>query len=581
MISGSDPGLFPIAPEGSLPFLTSAIVCSNSDFMDYFSLKAACKETEDRFAGRKVRNAVQASPEKVILSFEREGEILLSAAPTRPGVFLPPEKVLSESLASPFNEILSQRVRGAALVSLSMPDAGERIVFLHFEPGWPRKAGGEIILALEVMGRRSNMALLEKKRILQPLRPVSAGKSPQRPFLPGLTWKVPPLRPGKPPEDIKSPDLPDLGGLSRSELTETLTRTIKGLSPFTASQILLHASDGGRTSMVQVLRDMLDSADGARGWLYASGGKTWLCPFKPAIPEGEKGEVRPFQPFSAASWTWLKTDPALAEGEHKMDSQPLADLERMESRLEKTLSFLEKEQKRCSNHEDLRVKGQALLIHASGIKAGIPSVALANPLDPEKTLLIDLDPALSTWRNTDHYFREARRLSRGLEEVSRRRAVVEKDLGRARRAREALLERGDPDPALALLKKPPKGGRSLSAPFKGPGRRHTFGGFTILVGKSALDNERVTFQAAKPEDLWLHARDYPGSHVVILSGKKKVPEEVIRFAADLAAENSGARREVSPEVIVTQRKWVKRIKGGKGKVALERSRTMRIKRREK
>jgi len=325
---------------------------------------------------------------------------------------------------------------------------------------------------------------------------------------------------------------------------------------------------------------MLDSADGARGWLYAAGGKTWICPFQPVIPEGEKGEVRPFQPFSAASWAWLKTDPALAAGNNETNGQLLADLEREESRLEKTLSFLEKEQERCTSHEDLRLKGQALLIHTLDITAGRSSVTLANPLDPDKTLLIDLDPALSAGRNADHYFREARRLRRGLEEISRRRAVVEKDLGHATKARESLLEKGDPGPAKALLQKEPRpkgSGGSSPAPFKGPGRRHIFGGFTILVGKSALDNERVTFQAAGPEDLWLHARDCPGSHVVILAGRQKVPEEVIRHAASLAREHSGARRDTAPEIIVTERKWVRKRKGAKpGQVTVEKYHTLRF-----
>ncbi|MBN2721032.1 MAG: NFACT family protein [Proteobacteria bacterium] len=552
--------------------------------MDYFSLIAACRETGDRFTGRKIRGAAQVSAEEVILSFGREGEILLSAAPARPGLFLLPEKISREPFLSPFNEIFSSRIRGAALVSLSMPDAGERIVFLHFQPGWPGRAGEEIILALEVMGRRSNMALVEKGRILAPLRPVPAEKSPRRPFLPGLTWKLPPPRPGKPPEQIMVQDLPELHGRSRPELIEALAREIKGLSPFTANQILLRASDGEATSILQILRETLDAADGSRGWLYASGGKTWLCPFQPVIPEGERGEVQPFQPFSAASWAWLQTDTVPEAGGNERDGQLLADLEQEESRLEKTLSFLVTEEERCATHEELRTKGQALLIHASGIPAGASSVALANPFDPEKTLLIDLDPAFSPGRNADHYFREARRLSRGLEEISRRRAAVEKDLGRAKTAREALLEKGDPDPAIALLQKDPRpkgSGGSRPAPFKGPGRRHIFGGFTILVGKSALDNERVTFQAAGPEDLWLHARDCPGSHVVILAGRQKVPEEVVRHAASLAMENSGARRDTAPEIMVAQRKWVRKIKGGKpGKVTVQNFRTIRVRKRD-
>ena len=104
----------------------------------------------------------------------------------------------------------------------------------------------------------------------------------------------------------------------------------------------------------------------------------------------------------------------------------------------------------------------------------------------------------------------------------------------------------------------------------------TVDGFTILVGRTSTDNEKVTFRAAGPNDLWLHARDYPGSHVIILTEKRHVPDKVLYTAAALAAEASGARNDIAPEIMVTERKWVRKLKGGKpGQVTVERFRTIR------
>jgi predicted ribosome quality control (RQC) complex YloA/Tae2 family protein len=101
-------------------------------------------------------------------------------------------------------------------------------------------------------------------------------------------------------------------------------------------------------------------------------------------------------------------------------------------------------------------------------------------------------------------------------------------------------------------------------------------GFTILVGKSSTDNEKVTFRAGGPNDLWLHARDYPGSHVIILTEKRHVPDKVLYTAAALAAAGSGARNDNAPEIMVTERKWVRKLKGGKpGQVTVEKFRTIR------
>jgi predicted ribosome quality control (RQC) complex YloA/Tae2 family protein len=86
----------------------------------------------------------------------------------------------------------------------------------------------------------------------------------------------------------------------------------------------------------------------------------------------------------------------------------------------------------------------------------------------------------------------------------------------------------------------------------------------------------VTFKAAGPNDLWLHARDYPGSHVVIVTEKRPVPDDVLYKAANLAAAGSGARNDTAPEIMVTERKWVRKLKGGKpGQVTVERFRTIR------
>jgi predicted ribosome quality control (RQC) complex YloA/Tae2 family protein len=96
------------------------------------------------------------------------------------------------------------------------------------------------------------------------------------------------------------------------------------------------------------------------------------------------------------------------------------------------------------------------------------------------------------------------------------------------------------------------------------------------VGKSSTDNERVTFKAAGPNDLWLYARDYPGSHVVILTEKRTVPDTVLYKAASLAAAGSGARNDTAPEIMVAEKKWVRKLKGGKpGQVTVEKFRSIR------
>jgi predicted ribosome quality control (RQC) complex YloA/Tae2 family protein len=84
-------------------------------------------------------------------------------------------------------------------------------------------------------------------------------------------------------------------------------------------------------------------------------------------------------------------------------------------------------------------------------------------------------------------------------------------------------------------------------------------GFDILVGTSARANDLVTFRQAGPDDLWLHARGAPGSHVVLKTAGREPPTDTLRFAARLAARHSQLRRSGRVEVDYTPRKFVRRI----------------------
>jgi predicted ribosome quality control (RQC) complex YloA/Tae2 family protein len=88
-------------------------------------------------------------------------------------------------------------------------------------------------------------------------------------------------------------------------------------------------------------------------------------------------------------------------------------------------------------------------------------------------------------------------------------------------------------------------------------------GREIVVGRNARQNEQVTFGIANADDLWLHARDVPGAHVVIRSGGQPVDDESVRLAAQLAAYYSKRRGDRAVPVAVTTRRFVARVPGGR------------------
>src|SRR5207245_9674827 len=123
-------------------------------------------------------------------------------------------------------------------------------------------------------------------------------------------------------------------------------------------------------------------------------------------------------------------------------------------------------------------------------------------------------------------------------------------------------------------------GRKSPQPKRIPGTRRYLSSddFEILVGRTSKDNDHLTFKIAKPNDLWLHAADYGGSHVVIRRPtRKEVPHQTIIQAAQLAAWFSQAKKDPKVDVHYTERKFVSKPKGAKpGLVRLQRFRNITV-----
>jgi predicted ribosome quality control (RQC) complex YloA/Tae2 family protein len=104
--------------------------------------------------------------------------------------------------------------------------------------------------------------------------------------------------------------------------------------------------------------------------------------------------------------------------------------------------------------------------------------------------------------------------------------------------------------------------REVDAAVPGARRYRSSDGYEILVGRAAHDNDRLTFRVARPHDLWLHAADYPGSHVIVRNpSRKEIPQRTIFEAAQLAAHFSQARRDAKVDVHYTERKFLTKPKG--------------------
>lgn len=219
--------------------------------------------------------------------------------------------------------------------------------------------------------------------------------------------------------------------------------------------------------------------------------------------------------------------------------------------------------------------GELLKSHVSSLKKGRKHITVVDYFDerlPEITL--PLNPEKDGPENLKNYFTKYGKFTGAQKNLVPRLAQAQTELAKYQHELETL-ESGkvansqETEPVAALPKKQtPARDPQRSKPKRQPAVPYrefsSQEGYPILVGKTAKDNDTVTFKVSKPDDLWLHARGTPGSHVIVkLEKKQQVPPETLKDAATLALFYSDLRKSGKGEVIYTLRKNVRKPKGAK------------------
>ena len=241
-----------------------------------------------------------------------------------------------------------------------------------------------------------------------------------------------------------------------------------------------------------------------------------------------------------------------------------------------------------SNAEQQKRFGDLLLANLTTAKRQGAIVKLIDYFaDDAPEIEIEIDKDLSLQSEAQRRFDSYSRSKRAVARIENRIAEVE----RARdllRLRQDLLDRiiaERDEPALESF-----AGRSAAAPrakrksekVRGARAYVSSDGYEVLVGRTSRDNDSLTFKVAKPNDLWLHAGDYPGSHVIVRnSSRQEIPQRTIIEAAQLAGYFSQARKDLKVAIHYTPRKFLSKPKGAApGLVRLSKFKTMNVEPKE-
>ncbi|MBI2123298.1 MAG: NFACT family protein, partial [Armatimonadetes bacterium] len=261
----------------------------------------------------------------------------------------------------------------------------------------------------------------------------------------------------------------------------------------------------------------------------------------------------------------------------------LASIDTALGKLTRTASEIEQAPVESSHAHELRSQGELLLAFASQIRSGAREATVTGY--DGRPVTIPLDPARSPVDNAQRLFKRYAKLRDALTALSARQERLAADRQFLEHARAHALHAETLDALEDLRQELLAEGfvRARGRPSKpsrraGPRSFSLAGGYTVLVGRTKAENERVTFALAGPEDLWFHARGVAGAHVVLKTGGRHPQMNTIEQAAAIAADFSTARESRTVAVDYTQRKYVRKPKGAKpGLVTYEREKTIFVK----
>ena len=549
------------------------MVSQSPQVMDLTSLRAVLADLRARLLPSRFEKAQQPDPQTLQLGFRTlRGMIWLELSwkaevPRLVEITAPPKQGAGSTLA----QQIQHGLRQLALTELDQ-EGFERVV--HFQlaprPGQPPQR----TLVLELMGRHSNVLLLdERQRITAIARQVRSHQSRIRPIGTGDAYSPPPALQGIAPRL----DEPEQRWRERLELLplsleKALRGAYQGISPTLAKQLAGQDEDAGKAQLATSVHALSE-----REWQMLF--QRWQSWLKALETEGFElifdgpNSYRVWKPASAVpSLVPVLEDLSTPEqplslrlGEYYATVLQRQDLNRATQDLQKQL-------------KQLRTREEALMADQ---RAGLEETGAADDLQQQgDALLCQLSPNRETIDRAQKLYGRARKLRRAVPALKERLQHHQSRLvllegsetfleeltgadwdGLEARTQSLLDLREELDDLLApkrLRRRRRQGSRRVDPQ---PLEIRSQAGLLIQVGRNHRQNDWISLRRARPGDLWFHAQECPGSHVVLKASAGFADEEDVTLAADLAAWFSRARGNRRVAVVKAPVEHLQRIAG--------------------
>ena len=568
------------------------------------TVSAVAEEIRRRAVHGRVVKIQQPLPAELQITIKKEKDtvkILLSADAGLPRVYITEKQKPSPLTAPAFLMLLRKHIGSAKLISVEQPDF-ERVLVFTFEHLDEMGDLSEKRLVVEMMGRYSNLIFLDREgKILDSIRRVTPEVSSVRTVLPGGMYEAPPTQGRRNPlTETEEGFLSALEG-AKGVVAKAVPGLYTGFSRITGEELSARAGITGDTPMEAISPD--GKACLAKEFIslmeHVRAGEYQPCL---VLTDGEPKEFSAF-PLTIYGESALPRESVseVVEAFYDLRSRVAAvrqksqDLRQVvKTAIERTARKLDlqtEQYRDTDDREKYKIYGELLNTYGYSLPQGADHLTCTNYYDGQE-IVIPLDPTLSAGENSKRYFEKYNK-------KKRTRAAVEELLLLTKAQLEYLqsvslaLEMAESESDLAELRRELtesgflKGsyGRSgkntgrNSGKNQGKKKEHkappskplhfvTEDGYHIYVGKNNIQNEYLSFDFASANDWWFHAKQRPGSHVIVKCGgsvgtdeKGNLPDHIYEIAAGLAAFYSSGKDAPKVEVDYTKKRNLRKSPG--------------------
>ncbi len=567
---------------------------------DGIVIASLADELNQKLLNGKITKIAQPESDELLLTIKNNKntyKLLMSADAGLPLIYLTEVNKKNPLTAPNFCMLLRKYIGNGKIIAITQPNF-ERIIDFEIEH---LNEMGDIKtkhLKIEIMGKHSNIIFCtlmlsdnnikigESTMIIDSIKHVSAQMSSVREVLPGKPYFVPDTMNKKNPLTITEEELFKIISDNNKVISKAIYTSLTGISPLIAEEILyISGIDSSKpanmltdSEKIHLVRCILRYMDNVRECLFKPNiiynGKEPI-EFSAFILESYRDkEIKTFDSTSEMLETYYATRNKFTRIHQKSaDLRRIVqtNLERSNKKYDLQCNQLKDTQKR----EKYRIYGELLNTYGYNIDPDLKEIEVLNYYTNEN-IKIPLDNTLTPQENAKRYFDKYSKLKRTYEAMISQIAETKEEIEHLESI-SASLEMAVSEEDFVEIKQElseygyikkhgfnNKNGKNKKIKVTSkPYHYVSCDGFDIYVGKNNFQNDELTFKFADGQDLWFHAKKMPGSHVIVKTNGKTVPDSTYEQAGRLAAFYSKGRDNEKVEIDYIDKKQVKKPAGGK------------------